>query len=449
VSGSAFDRRQAAVALATAGPPLAFVLAGFSTARLVPAMAAIVAVSAGLVRLEVALRETGDGAVSVATAIGVLYGTGLVWYAAVAPGPAAYGFLASTLLVTFWWRRPAGSARAADGWGVGVGAALFLGALALEALAGGRVTVSPSAPPVLDSLFSSRHGILFWTPLLTVAVLGLVERARRARPEAPGALAALGTLAVLNASVRPWWGGGMGNARFVPALPLFALGLATVLEVVRVTARERPLRLAGAMGAILIAWNLLLMAQYRRELVPRDDTVAFPTLVGNGAQIVAAAWGAPTAWPANWLFARRQHLPVARYDLLGGQDVLADGAVPIDLGDPAASAAMLGEGWSVRHACGTAVCREIEGGRAQVFLPVVDPRPAMVSVRAQGAGTLRLLLNGRPLAEAALGDEPVDVRALAGTGGLRRGVNELVLEGSPGGRVMVGVVSVTPAEAER
>jgi hypothetical protein len=330
-----------------------------------------------------------------------------------------------------------------------VGGALFLGALALEAGAGGHVTLSSSAPPVLDSLFSSRHGIFFWTPLLTVAVLGLLERARRARPEARGALAALATLAVLNASVRPWWGGGLGNARFLPALPLFALGLATVLDVVRVTARERPLRLAGAVGAILIAWNLLLMAQYRRELVPRDDTVAFPALVDHGAQIVAAAWGSPTAWPANWLFARGRDLPVARYDLLGGQDVLADGPVRIDVGDPAASAAMLGEGWSVRHACGTVVCREIEGGRAQVFLPVVDPRPALVSVRAQGTGTLRLLLNGRPLAAAALGDDPVDVGALVATGGIRRGVNELVLEASPGGRVTVGMVSVTPAEAER
>src|SRR5260221_8415068 len=43
------------------------------------------------------------------------------------------------------------------------------------------------------------------------------------------------------------------------------------------------------------------------------------------------------------------------------------------------------------------VCREVEG-RARLFLPVVDARPADVRVHAQGSGSLRLILNGRPLA---------------------------------------------------
>src|SRR6185369_3711987 len=170
--------------------------------------------------------------------------------------------------------------------------------------------------------------------------------------------------------------------RFLPALSLFALGLATVLDLVQRVARRRPLRLAALAGGGLVAWNLLFMAQYRAEIIPRDDTVSFPAVAENSARLLSGMTGAPTAWPANWIFAARQGLPAARYDLLAGQDVLADGPAPIDVGD-LGSEAWLGEGWSVRHPCGASVCREVEG-RARLFLPVVDVRPAAVSVHAQG-----------------------------------------------------------------
>ena len=34
---------------------------------------------------------------------------------------------------------------------------------------------SLARPSLLDSLFSSRHGLFFWAPVLTIAVLGLEE----------------------------------------------------------------------------------------------------------------------------------------------------------------------------------------------------------------------------------------------------------------------------------
>jgi hypothetical protein len=199
---------------------------------------------------------------------------------------------------------------------------------------------------------------------------------------------------------------------------------------------------------LLVAWNLLLMAQYRAELIPRDDTVSFPAVAENSARLLAGMAGAPTAWPANWIFAARGDLPAARYDLLGGQDVLADGPLRIDVGDLESEAAWLGAGWSVRHPCGSSVCREVEG-RAQLLLPVADLRPATVRVSAQGSGTLRLLLNGRPFAQASLAPAFAEVGATADASGLRPGPNELVLEVSPGGQAQVDEVRVAPLEGAR
>jgi hypothetical protein len=120
--------------------------------------------------------------------------------------------------------------------------------------------------------------------------------------------------------------------------------------------------------------------------------------------------------------------------------------VRIDVGDLGREA-WLGEGWSVRHPCGASVCREVEG-RARLFLPVVDVGRAAVSVHAQGSGTLRVILNGRPFTQASLAPEFAEVEAIAEGGVLRRGPNALVLEVSPGGQALVDVVRVVPlAEA--
>src|SRR6185503_6904336 len=252
-------------------------------------------------------------------------------------------------LARAWWGRVGDSRADATARGAALGAALAALAFVTDVVAG--LTPSLARPSLLDSLFSSRHGLFFWAPVLTIAVVGLAWHAARGERTALGALTALAVLAVVNASLRPWWTGHFGNARFLPALPLFALGLAVILDLVRRAARERPLRLAALAGFALVAWNLLLMAQYRAELIPRDDTVSFPAVAENSARLLSAATGAPTAWPANWIFAARQDLPAARYDLLAGQDVLADGPGPIDVGDLGREA-WLGEGWSVRHPCG-------------------------------------------------------------------------------------------------
>ena len=436
------DRRTATLLAAVALPPLALLAAGRSPAPPLAAVASILAISAALAILERDLREAGLASVSVPTGILALYGTGLVWHEVVEPDLTALTFVGGTLLVRAWSHRGGRARAAAIASGAVLGIALAGLALVAEVGAGAHPFLG--RPALLDSLFSSRHGLLFWAPLLTIAVFGLVLRARGGRHDAAGALGALGTLALVNASLRPWWSGGLGNARFLPALPLFALGLATALGLLRTTAERRPLRIAALAGAVLVAWNLLWMTQYRGELIPRDDTVSFPAVAENSARLLAETAGAPTAWPANWIFAAGGDLPASRYDLLGGQDVLAMGPTRIDVG-ALDTEGWLGGGWSVRHPCGPLVCREVEG-RARLFLPVVDVRPADVLVHAQGSGTLRLILNGRPLASAPLTDRFAELGATADGGWLGRGPNELVLEVLPGGRALVDAVRVVPLE---
>jgi hypothetical protein len=442
-------RRLVLLLVAGAGPPVLAVAERRVPAAPLAALASIAAITAGLVVLEETLRRAGHGAVSVASTVLTLYGTALVWHEAVEPGLAASTFLAGALIVRGWPARAGQRPPAAIARGALLGVVLIAVALLTETATGARVTLAAGAPPLLDALFSSRHGALFWTPVLTLGVAGLVGRAARGRADAAGALAALTVMALVDASLRPWWTGGFANARLLPALPLLALGLAEGLEVVRATAVRRPLVLAAGAGAALVAWNLLLMAQYRAEMIPRDDTVSFPAVAENSAEIVQATVGAPVSWPASWLFAARHGLPAARYDLLGGQDVLAAGPSRFRLGDLETERALLGEGWSVRHPCGRAVCREVEGGRARVFLPVVDPGPAEVRVSAQGSGTLAVRLDGVEIGRGTLTEAFTEVGGEVPAERLRRGPNPLELEVSPGGRAAVESLRILPGPGAR
>jgi hypothetical protein len=195
----------------------------------------------------------------------------------------------------------------------------------------------------------------------------------------------------------------------------------------------------AAGGALLVAWNLVFMQQYRAELIPRDDTVSFAQVAENNAALVARAVGSPVAWPANWVFARAHGVGPERFDLAVGRFLFS---LPghlrgtIDVGDLETDRALLGEGWSVRHPCGDAVCREVEG-RARLFVPLERPQTFDLAVRVQGRGTLELLVNRRPTArwplDAALAERTLRVPSPR----LRRGLNEIALAVPEGGRALV------------
>jgi hypothetical protein len=171
----ALDRGTAAVIVGAVVPPLAFVVTGRSSAPTLLSVASLLAITAGLAVLERELRGAGLAAVSVATSLFILYGTGLLWHEVVEPGRTALTFVAGTLLFRAWGDRPGTRRADAIARGGALGVALAACALLTEAAAGPAPSLA--RPSLLDSLFSSRHGLFFWAPALTVAVIGLGLRA--------------------------------------------------------------------------------------------------------------------------------------------------------------------------------------------------------------------------------------------------------------------------------
>ncbi len=128
--------------------------------------------------------------------------------------------------------------------------------------------MSWSSPHFGEVLVDPGHGLFLWTPLLALAVCGLVVAVRQA-PRVTLALA-LGLLLQvwINGSVESWsQAGAFGARRFLSGTPVFAWGLAALVGA----ALPRLGRAATvALLAVFVWWNVSLMVQFGLKLMDRQ-----------------------------------------------------------------------------------------------------------------------------------------------------------------------------------
>jgi len=307
----------------------------------------------------------------------------------------------------------------------------------------GRDFVRLDHPFVLETFFSSRHGLLSWTPVFWAGYLGFLPMLRRRTRLALYLLGPLVLMTYVNLCSGDWWAGGsFSNRRFDSLLPLLAFGFAASLDVARSAFRARPRAALALAVTPFVLWNGLLMEQVRRGLVPRDDTVAFPTLVGHGGRILADAVGSPNTWPASWVFAWRHRVSPGRYDRLVGRYLFYrqnNMGGRVELGAPGDDV-LLAEGWGPAETVDGVPGRALRG-RARLFAPLDVPEDLEVRFRAAAAtGTeIRVLVNGREAgrfwAEPGWGEHRLRVPAAF----WRRELNEVALDPGGPGVVIDGV----------
>ena len=121
-----------------------------------------------------------------------------------------------------------------------------------------------SSPRFFDTLIDPTHGALFWTPVWLLGILGLPLLWRRDRVFTLLLGAALVAQVYINGSFYPTWHlkGSFGFRRLIEATPIFVIGLALLIDRVRL-----PRFLTAGLCALLIAWNFGLIAQW--SLPPR------------------------------------------------------------------------------------------------------------------------------------------------------------------------------------
>jgi hypothetical protein len=416
----------------------------------------------GLLLVRRVLEDLVPRGVAFLAVVLLLYGTFLYWYlteeAALSP---ALSFFSSALVLSVFWDGRGGltparalalgllislaaSVRGPNGlllllpfgvllaswkkdpWGTFRKGLLVLFPLALVAMK----VLSPLKDlgnfHLLETFFSSRHGLLFWTPLLWGGFLGYLGFWKRERRTGLLLLLPLLLMSLVNAW-SPRGGEAFSNPRFDSSLPFLAVGLAFCLEAVRNGLARRPAGVLVALGGALVLWNFLFMEQYRRAWIPHDDTVSFAKVTENSASLVSSAVGSPLAWPANWIFALRNRVGIEQYDLLVGKSLFSGennlGGV-VKLGEGPADPALLDQGWSSPRRVSGAICRGVLG-KARIFVPLDTPEALDVCVRSSGSGTLSIAVNGEPFTVWPLPSDWNDVSVSVPAERWKRGLNEI------------------------
>jgi hypothetical protein len=155
-------------------------------------------------------------------------------------------------------------------------------ALAYQAL-NGYVGPSPlvarkmtwTAPHLFEVAFSSEHGLVTWTPLVVLALLGLLAVILRP-PSVAGDFRWVAALLLLMmfvqlfvvGSVESWTGaGGFGQRRFVALSAILVLGLAALWMTVRSRVGKSAV---AVLVAVCVWWNVGLTVQFGAGLMDRQ-----------------------------------------------------------------------------------------------------------------------------------------------------------------------------------
>lgn len=225
-------------------------------------------------------------------------------------------FLILVPAVDYLWtlaisRAPVGARAQAAGVRVILSALVFALCYLPQAIAylalNGRIGPAPviaakmhwTAPWAGSVLASPEHGWLLWTPLVALALAGLVAMAVRPSPALPDGrrialllLLAVGTQVYVSGSVESWTlAGAFGQRRFVGLTVCLVIGLAWLLALVP---RGGPRRVAVGACAIAVWWNLGLAFQFGAGLMNRQRLElgrnAYATFVDVPRRLPEFAW---------------------------------------------------------------------------------------------------------------------------------------------------------------
>jgi len=150
----------------------------------------------------------------------------------------------------------------------------------------GESFIYAASPKILEVLFSSKHGLISWNPIILAALAGLVLF-MKARPRAGWLLLAAFLMQLyVNASWHMWWfGNSFGHRAFISSTPIFVIGLSALMD----KANSRGRTAWAVLGvSILAAWNMVMVLAYLSEMIPYADYFSWWELILKLKELPAA-----------------------------------------------------------------------------------------------------------------------------------------------------------------
>jgi hypothetical protein len=165
-----------------------------------------------------------------------------------------------------------------------------------------------SAPHWRQVLFAADHGALSWTPILAMAILGLVVTPRKARVMAlyVGGCSAAFYYVI---ACYPFWDGlaSFGNRFLISLTSVFVLGLALLFERLGRQFRDSGRAFVAAAGlvSLLAVWNAGFIFQWGEHLIPVRGAISFQEMTHNQVFVVPRQIGVHLR---DYLFSRKSEM---------------------------------------------------------------------------------------------------------------------------------------------
>ena len=334
----------------------------------------------------------------------------------------------------------------------GIAIAFFLPQMLFWQVIYGRLLVVPQggaymawgSPQLEAVLFSSRHGLLSWSPVLWLGLIGLFALLRKAPVLAASLLAALAVTTYVNASVHDWWAGAsFGSRRFDGALVAFGLGLAVAIEWLVPYVKKHALFFVSLALLPFVFWNASLMALYSRGAIPFDGPVSFRQAAEDAVELVYQRTGYPFSWPGAWSMRYRTGMPLATYDLAGARHLSHN--LHIRMGDT--DALYLGRGWSLPQREAQRTVRQVASQGATIYVALREPAPYRLVIEGRSEGPLALTFQEHDLGTVDLGAAGGVAEVSVPRDAVATGLNRLVFVPVEGQRAFVSRLSlIRPGE---
>jgi hypothetical protein len=118
-----------------------------------------------------------------------------------------------------------------------------------------------TSPNALNVLFAPDHGLILWTPIVAVGLVGLVFLWRHDRLLTAALAVAFFLQVYIAGSFLTWQSAGsFGQRRFINSTAIFVLGLVALVSWL--LAKGAPRWALGALVVLFVAWNGGLLVQY-------------------------------------------------------------------------------------------------------------------------------------------------------------------------------------------
>jgi hypothetical protein len=145
-----------------------------------------------------------------------------------------------------------------------------------------------TSPAFFRVCFSSEHGLFSWTPIVILAVVGMVLLRQRDQILGLYSISCFAAYLYVIGCYQDWHGlASFGNRFFVSLTVLFVLGLSSFFDwLARAWNENRTKVFVPSATAALILWNLGLIFQWGTHLIPARGPISWRDTAYNQVEVV-------------------------------------------------------------------------------------------------------------------------------------------------------------------